>query len=167
MAQVELRDAHAEDAEAIARIYTHYILNSTATFHTEPVDEAERRAWMAERHPDYPTLVAVDGSEVCAWGALSRYSPRPGWNPTAEVAIYVAPDHTAQGIGPLLLGALIMRARELGLRTLVSQVAGGNEPSIAMAERAGFRKVGTLREVGLKLGERLDVVIMQLMLNEC
>lgn len=167
MALFEVRDARPEDAEEIARIYTHYILESVATFHTEPVDAAERLAWMEERHPRYPTMVVIEDERVRAWGALSRYAPRAGWDPSAEVAIYVSPDCVGQGMGPVLLDELVSRARDMQLHTLISQVVGGNEPSIAMAERSGFRVVGRLEEAGLKFGERLDVVIMQLMLGEC
>lgn len=165
MPEVNLRPACPDDAGAIARIYNHYILESTATFHTEPVDAAERAEWMVERGEAYPTLVAeVDGT-VCAWGALSAYRPRPAWHPTVEVAIYVAPEHTGRGIGPLLIDELLDRALENGYHSVVSQIVAGNEPSEAIAERSGFVEVGRLREAGLKFGQRLDVILMQHMLG--
>jgi phosphinothricin acetyltransferase len=164
--EARVRIARPEDAEAIARIYNHYILESTATFHTEPVDASERREWIAERGQAYPTLVAEQDRAVVAWGALSPYKSRPAWAPTVEVAIYVEPDHTGRGIGPMLMEELLAAARRLGYHSAVSQVVGGNDPSLAIAERAGFTETGRLREAGMKFGVRLDVVIMQLMLGE-
>lgn len=166
MSDAIVRPARPEDADAIARIYNHYILESTATFHTEPVNADERRAWMAERGEAYPTLVAEEDGTVCAWGGLSAYKARPAWAPTVEVAIYVQPDRTGRGIGPLLMDALLDQAVALGYHTAVSQIVGGNDPSVAIAARSGFTEVGRLREAGMKFGERLDVVLMQRMLGE-
>ena len=165
MPEVDLRPARPDDADAIARIYNHYILESTSTFHTEPVDAAERAAWMAERGDAYPTVVAEENGAVCAWGALSAYKPRPAWQPTVEVAIYVEPGHTGRGIGPLLMDDLLDRAAGLGYHSVVSQIVGGNGPSAVIAERSGFVEVGRVREAGLKFGQRLDVILMQRMLD--
>jgi phosphinothricin acetyltransferase len=164
--EARVRRARPEDAEAIAGIYNHYILHSTATFHTEPVDAAERAEWMAERGDAYPTMVAEEAGDVVAWGALSQYKSRPAWAPTVEVAIYVEPQHTGKGIGPRLMADLLAAARRSGYHSAVSQIVGDNEPSLTLAERAGFSEVGRLREAGVKFGRRLDVVIMQVMLDD-
>lgn len=66
------------------------------------------------------------------------------------------------GIGPQLLAALVEHGREAELHSLVSQIVSENEASLRMTERAGFERVGHLREVGFKQGRWLDVVIMQL-----
>jgi len=166
LSEIHVRTANADDADAIARIYNHYILESTTTFHTQPVDASERELWMAERGDVYPTIAAEEDGCVCAWGSLSRYVLRPGWDPTAEVSIYVDPAHTGCGIGSLLMDDLLARASQLGFHTVISQITGGNQPSVALAEKAGFRKAGVLREAGLKLGTRLDVTIMQLVLSD-
>ena len=42
----------------------------------------------------------------------------------------------------------------------------GNEVSVAMHEKTGFKHIGVMREVGLKFGRRLDVILMQLILPE-
>jgi phosphinothricin acetyltransferase len=44
-------------------------------------------------------------------------------------------------------------------------VAEGSHESIHLNERAGFVHVGTLKEVGRKFGQLLDVHIMQKMLD--
>lgn len=161
--QYLIRTAAANDAAPIAAIYNHYIRESVATFDTEPKTVDERLAWMAGREARHPVLVCEDDEgHVVAWGALSPYASRPAWSFTAEVAVYVAENRVGGGIGPQLLAALVEHGREAELHSLVSQIVSENEASLRMTERAGFERVGHLREVGFKQGRWLDVVIMQL-----
>jgi RimJ/RimL family protein N-acetyltransferase len=61
---------------------------------------------------------------------------------------------------------LIQEARRLGLHTILARVAEKSDASIRINESFGFKHVGTMKEVGLKFGRRLDVHLMQLMLDE-
>jgi phosphinothricin acetyltransferase len=45
-----------------------------------------------------------------------------------------------------------------------ARIAGDNAASVRLHERAGFALVGTMKEVGHKLGRWVDVRLMQLML---
>lgn len=156
-----IRGATTSDAAAIARIYNHYVEHSTATFDTEPKSVADRIEWIAERGATHPVFVTEIDGEVVAWGALSQYRSRNAWAGTAEVAVYVDVQRTGQGLGPALLERLVAEARRAGLHVLVSQIVADNVASLAMTQRAGFDRVGVMREVGNKFGEWLDVVIMQ------
>jgi phosphinothricin acetyltransferase len=53
----------------------------------------------------------------------------------------------------------------LGYHTLIARVAEGSEESLHLNARAGFVLVGTLKEVGRKFGQLLDVHILQKMLR--
>lgn len=147
-------------AEKIARIYNHYVLNSTATFDTEPGSVEQRIAWLDERGPRHPVFVAVVDGEVVGWGALSAYRDRPAWRHTAEVAVYLDPAFTGRGIGPLVLHRLIDAAREAELHVLMSQIVADNHASLALAQRAGFERVALLPEVGHKFGDWVDLVLL-------
>lgn len=161
------RRATVDDAGAIARIYNHYVVNSTATFDTEEKSVEERERWLSGRTEAHPVIVLVDDSGVVvAWGAISPYGGRPAWAPTVEVAVYVAPGMTGRGLGPLVLDRLVDAALDAGHHVLVSRIVSDNTASIAMATAAGFAHVGTLREVGRKFDRWLDVVIMQRILAE-
>lgn len=166
MNEVTVRPAVPDDAARIAEIYNHYVLNSTVTFDTDPKSVEDRRAWIAERSPAHPVVVLEDeGGTVVAWGALSPHSDRHAWRHTVEIATYVAHDHTGRGLGPRVLADLIARARESGHHVIVSRIVAGNEASLKSVERAGFERVGVMREVGCKFGRWLDVVIQQLVLD--
>ena len=161
---VVLRTAELADAAAIEAIYRPYVLASTATFDIEPPGLEARQAWLTDRAPQHPVVVAEADGGVIGWGSLSEYRSRAGWRLTAEIAVYVAEDERSSGVGSALVAELVDRGRTAGLHAIVSQIVAGNEPSIRLAERAGFVRVGSLREVGLKFDRWLDVEILELIL---
>ncbi len=159
-----VRRATLGDARTISDIYNHYIVNSSATFDTETKSVGERIAWLVEHGDAHPVLVAESAGEVVGWGSLSPFRERPAYRHTVELGVYVAPEHTGSGIGRALTEALIEAARRAGHHVVVSQIVSENLPSIKLAERAGFRPVGTMHEVGRKFERWLDVLIMELVL---
>ncbi len=165
MSDIIIRPAIESDAAAIARIYNHYILTSTATFDTAEKSPEDRVEWLRARTDAHPVFVAESGSEVIGWAALSPYRERPAWRHTCEVAVYLDHGTVGKGLGGRLLDRVIEAAREVGHHVLLSQIVGGNFASIKMTERAGFQRVGTIRECGRKFDRWLDVVIMELVLG--
>ena len=160
--EVTVRPARAEDAGAIAAIYNHYVLTSTATFDTEPKSAEDRRRWLVERDPRHPVLVAEREGLVLGWASLGPWNPRPAYRNTAEVGVYVAADEHGRGVGGRLVRQVIEAARAGGLHALIGQIVAGNEPSLQMSRTVGFELVGTLREVGHKFGRWLDVVVLEM-----
>lgn len=169
---MDVRPATPSDCPDIARIYNDAILNTTATFDTEPKSLEDRREWFCAHGPDRPVLVAVErraegggeGGGTVGWAAASDWSDRPAYSPTAEVAVYVDAAHRGKGVGSRLLAELIEAARAAGVHVLLAQIVEGNEVSVRLHERQGFSRVGVLEEVGCKFGRRLDVLVMQKLL---
>lgn len=160
-----VRLAIPSDLEFIVAIYNEAVLNTTASFDLEPVTVQSRADWFAN-HQDtrYPLLVAEADGEVMGWASLSPWAPRKAYGGTAENSIYVSPSSQGSGVGSKLLRELIRRARDAELHTIVARVADGNPASLRLHERAGFVKIGTMREVGHKFGRFIDVDMLQLML---
>ena len=160
---VALRDASEADAAAIQRIYAHHVRVGTASFEEEPPtsDEiAARRA--AVMGAGLPYLVAELDGAVVGYAYATSYRPRPAYRYTLEDSVYVAPGMHRRGIGGALLGALIARCETGPWRQLIAVIGdSGNADSIGLHARFGFRHVGTLENVGFKLGRWLDTVIMQ------
>ena len=74
----------------------------------------------------------------------------------------MAPDFCVRGLGTRLLGELIARCEAAGARQMLAVIGdSANHGSVRLHTRHGFAPVGTMREVGLKFGRWLDVVIMQ------
>jgi GNAT superfamily N-acetyltransferase len=79
-----------------------------------------------------------------AWYRLfTRDDPGYGFvdEQTPEISIAVVPNRRGHGHGSQLLEALIERARQEGYKSLSLSVEPDN-PSLALYERFGFRKVG-------------------------
>ena len=136
---------------------------STATFDLEPETVAARERWLAAESTRLCLVGELEG-RVVAWTALVRWSARAGYDHSAEAAIYVAATCRRGGVGRTLVEAALTAAPSLGVHAVIAQICTENEPGLALAARLGFAPVGTLREVGLKFGRRLDVTICQRLL---
>ncbi|WP_132387164.1 GNAT family N-acetyltransferase [Novosphingobium sp. PhB165] len=163
-------DARLDDAAAVAQIYAHYVLESTATFETEPPSEAEtRRRIAATLEAGYPFVLVRDGGEtgrVIGFGFAHRYGPRVGYRYSVETTIFVEPTSVGRGIGGTLLGAVLAQCEARGFRQAFAVIAESEPASVVLHARAGFRPVGTLAGAGWKHGKWLDVFIMQRQLDE-
>lgn len=162
---VLIRPAGEQDLAAITAIYNDAILHTTATFDTEPKSVEEQRRWLESHGPRFPILVAELDGTIAGWGSLGAWSDRCAYRDTAETSFYVGPEFRGRGIGRALKQALIDEARRLEFHSLIARVAEGSAASLHLNESLGFRRVGTLRHVGFKFGRRLDVHILQLMLQ--
>ncbi len=163
--ECKIRRAELHDLESITEIYNEAILNTTATFDTEPKNLDTQRGWFDAHDERYPILIAEIKGQVVGWAALTRWSDRTAYEDTAETSSYVAGMYRGQGIGWNLKQALIAEARHRGFHTLIARVAEGSEASLRLNQRAGFVLIGTMKEVGRKFGRRLDVHILQKMLD--
>lgn len=162
---MEIRDAIPADAVAIAAIYNQGIEDRVATLETVLRDADERRAWLDERGPRHPVLVAVDGGAVLGWGSLNRFNPRPAYDTVVDFSVYVERASRGTGIGGQLLRSLEERARSIGYHKMVLAALPTNAAGMRLYERHGFRTVGTYREQGLLDGAWVDVIVMEKILT--
>lgn len=158
-----VRASRAEDVPAFTAIYAEFVRTGTASFELEPPNAGEmarRRAAILEA--GLPHLVATLDGRVAGYGYAGPYRPRPAYAYTVEDSVYVAQWAQRRGVGRTLLAALIERCAALGKRQMAAVIGdSANRASIALHERLGFRRVGTLRDVGRKHGRWLDTVLMQ------
>ena len=162
---VTIRPAVRDDLGDIAAIYNHEIVNSTATFDLEPPTLAYWEARLASDHPGDHLLVAVDADDDVVGYAYSwSYRPRPAYELTRETSIYLDPSVRGHGIGGRLYPALLDVMAAAGVHTAVALVALPNPGSVALHRACGFGHVGTMREVGYKFDQWVDVEWYQRML---
>jgi phosphinothricin acetyltransferase len=155
---MRLRHATPQDAAAIAAIYNHAVMNTTASFDTIPKSIEDRASWLTGRHERHPVIVAEDGDAIAGWGALSPYSERPAYDATVEISVYVAESHHRLGIGSAITRELLALAPSVGLHVILARICTENVSSIRMVESLGFAEAGTMHEVGRKFDRWLDVV---------
>lgn len=163
-----IRDASDADAAAIAAIYNHAVIHTTAIWNDQQVDAANRVAWMGDRRKlGYPVLVAVDeAGEVVGYAAFGDWRAFDGYKYTVEHSVYVRHDRRGGGIGRSLMRTLIERARVLGKHVMVAAIEAGNEGSIALHLSLGFQRTGLMPQVGTKFGRWLDLAFLQLQLDQ-
>jgi len=175
MANVTIRLATVADAEEIRAIYNHEVLHTTATFDLVPRTLAEQQEWLQARSGAFAAIVAVDeppapgvadvrGGPVVGFGSLSPYKERAAYRTSVEDSVYVRRDRPRQGIGRLLLTALLDVASSSGFHTVFARIEASGAASRALHARCGFDLVGVERETGRKFNKWLDVALMQRLL---
>lgn len=162
-----IRDALETDLPALRDIFNDAVLNTTAIWMDNVVDLANRQAWFAARaQQGYPILVAENAAgEVVGYASFGDWRPFDGFCNTVEHSVYVRADQRGNGLGPLLMAALIERAKACGKHVMVAAIESGNVASIRLHERLGFITTGQMPQVGRKFGRWLDLTFMQLILT--
>jgi L-amino acid N-acyltransferase YncA len=156
-ARMEIRPMEPSDWPAVKAIYEQGIATRQATF--EPVAPAWG-AWDAG-HLDGHRLVAERDREVVGWAALSPVSRRACYAGVVEDSVYVSETARGQGIGRMLLGALVEGADQAGLWTIQTSIFPENVASVELHRRCGFRVVGTRERIGQLDGVWRDTVLME------
>ena len=166
---VQVRDAEAEDAHAIAAIYAWHVLHGRASFEEVPptVDEMRQRINTVTSQ-GVPWLVALYRGIVVGFCYATHYRARTGYRYTIEESIYVEASTPGRGFGSALLSALIARSEEGPWRQMIAIVGDGpnNAGSLRLHKKHGFEVAGQLRSVGYKKGDWRDTLILQRPLNE-
>lgn len=161
---IHIRKAKLEDLPSLVQIYNHAILHTTATFDLKPLTVEKRKSWFFRHTSSHPLYVAELNGQVLGYCGILPYSEKAAYAKTVELSIYLHPQAQGKGIGSKLLKFMIERARFLGYHTILSGITAGNEASIKLHERFGFKKVAHFKEVGYKFGQWLDVYFYQLIL---
>jgi phosphinothricin acetyltransferase len=145
------------DWPGVAAIYAEGIATGVATFETAVPEYA---AWDAAHLPGQRLVARLDGA-LAGWAALAAVSARAAYAGVAEETIYIAGTARGQGLGGVLLDALVASSEAAGIWTLQAAIFAENRASIALHERSGFRVVGTRERIGALQGIWRDVVLME------
>ncbi|QNN52251.1 GNAT family N-acetyltransferase [Nocardioides mesophilus] len=163
---VTIRPADEDDLHDIATIYAHEVANSIATFDLEPPTLAYWQEKLAGRHAGDHLLVAVDSDDDVVGYAYSwSFRPRPAYELSRETSIYLDPSVRGKGVGRLLYPALLEEMAASGVHTAVALIAQPNPGSVRLHKAVGFQHVGSMREVGFKFDQWIDVEWYQKMLG--
>jgi phosphinothricin acetyltransferase len=160
-----IRPATANDSDAIARIYNHYVLNTAITFEEHAVSPQQ----MAERigevvSASLPWLVAEQAGQVVGFAYATKWKVRSAYRFSVESTIYLEQGVTGQRLGNQLYEALFSLLKERGVHVVIGGIALPNPASIAIHEKFGLKKVAHFEEVGFKFNQWLDVGYWQVTL---
>lgn len=154
---MNIRSCETTDITAICEIYNYYILNTVITFEENPVDAAEMQKRVDTNTLLYPWLVYEEDGKILGYAYACKWKDRSAYKYTAEVTVYLHPEHCNKGIGKLLYQELIEQLAAKHIHVLLACIATPNEASEKIHERLGFHKVAHFRETGFKFGRWLDV----------
>ncbi len=152
------------DVDAITGIYNDYVLNSTATFETTPIDKKEMQERISQFSTHYPYLVYEVNGEVAGFCYAHPWKMKAAYQPTLETTVYLSPQYIGQGIGRQLMQQLIQVCKNRGYRALIACITEDNERSIAFHQALGFKQVSHFEHVGMKFGHWIGVKDYELLL---
>ncbi len=145
----------------IVGIYNAAIPAGQSTADIEPVSVDARRAWFSGHSEQRrPLLVYEIGGQIAAWVSFEDFYGRPAYRYTAELSIYIAPEHQGRRLGRQLLSDALARGPELGIKSLVGYVFAHNEPSMRLLRSFGFQEWGRLPDIAEIGGSEYSLCIM-------
>lgn len=161
MTSILIRDATIIDLPTIVKIYNAAIPGQQATADLEPVSVESRMTWFKQHNTmSYPIWVAQLGDQVVGWLSLQLFYGRAAYAKTAEVSVYIDPNHQGKGIGKKLVEHMLKGCSNLDLNTLVCFIFAHNLPSLNLFQTFGFESWGYLPQVALMNESPRDLVIL-------
>lgn len=146
MSGVLIRALTAADWVSVESIYREGIATGNATF------EADPPTWSAfdSGKLTLGRLVAQDtAGSVIGWVAASPVSSREVYRGVVEHSVYVGNQARGHGVGAALLDSFLDAADSAGVWTVQSSIFPENPASLALHDRAGFRRVGHRERIAL------------------
>ncbi|CAN5126155.1 N-acetyltransferase family protein [Frigoribacterium sp. UYMn621] len=162
--EYSIRDARLEDMPDVREIYNHYVANSTVTFDETPLTlRATRSKFQHLQKLGMPYLVAESPSQqILGYAYVYPWKEKAAYRYTVENSIYLRAASTGKGLGKVLMGELISRSKQAGLKEIIAVIADrGAEASIKMHQDFGFKEIGRMGKVGFKFERWLGTVLMQ------
>jgi L-amino acid N-acyltransferase YncA len=158
---LQFRHATLEDLPKIIDIYNSTIASRMVTADTEPVTIDSRLSWFHEHGAKHrPLYVITEQDQIAGWISFQSFYGRPAYNGTAEISIYIDQSFRGKGIGRIAMEKAILECPELGIHTVLGFIFGHNVPSLALFEKFGFEKWGTLPKVAVLDQIERDLIIV-------
>ena len=162
MSSVLIVAATKNDIPQILDIVNHYIENDTCIYDLEPRSLEKQLEWFDNQtSKNHPVLVAKIDNQLIGFASYSQFRPKVGYQYCMEHSVYVDHEAKGNGVGKLLLQALIKIAEEQNIHTLIGGIDADNESSVEFHKQFEFKIVGRMNEVGYKFDRWLDLVWMQ------
>lgn len=150
-----------EHVDQALEIYNYYIAHSTATFSVEPLktEEFEKLAFTGLER--FKSFAMMEEGKVIGYGLLNRYKPREAYDRTAEITVYLDKDYHGHGYGKACINHLEAFAKDHDFRAILAVICAENKASIKLFQSFDYFECAHFREVGVKFGRVLDVVIYE------
>jgi L-amino acid N-acyltransferase YncA len=156
-----MRLAVKSDLPAIVAIYNSTVSTRQSTADTVEVSVDSREEWFRQHTPDKrPLMVHEQDGRIIAWVSFQSFYGRPAYDHTAEISIYISPEHRGKGLGKALLGEALSMTPSLNIKIVVGFVFSHNEPSLRLLKSFGFESWGRLPNVAEMDGKEYSLSIL-------
>jgi phosphinothricin acetyltransferase len=164
-ARAFVRPSRDDDVPAMLAIYRYHIAHGVGDLgdyepdHLDVEDLKRRRKNMRTRR--LPHVVAERGGDIVGYAYAVPFRKRPAYRYVVKHSIYVRHDTQHEGIGRMLLVALVDACAAGDYRQMIGYIDGANAASLRLHEACGFREVGRLPTIAYKFGHWAYSVIVQ------
>lgn len=150
-------------AAAILEIFNHAILTSTALYDYQPRPLESMSNWFAgKRASQFPVVgIEDDNGTLLGFASYGTFRAWPAYKYSVEHSIYIHQQHRGKGLGQQLLTEIIHQAEQQQKHVLIAGIDTDNSVSIALHEKNGFVRSGTLTQVAWKFDRWLDLGFWQ------
>ena len=152
---------------AILEIFNEAILNSTALYDYRERDIGSMGPWFAAKRIGNFPVIGLENSQgkLLGFASYGTFRAWPAYKYSVEHSIYIHPQHRGQGLGKVLLDAIIEEAKRRQVHTLIGGIDATNAASIALHTQAGFIEAGIIKQAAYKFDRWLDLAFYQLILS--
>lgn len=167
MEQTMIRTVTKQDATSIAKIYNHYIENTTITFEEiciSSVDISERIQKVI--NAQLPWLVIEKNGVLLGYAYATPWKERSAYRFSVEVSVYLSLQAQGKGFGSKLYHALFAELRKLPIHAVLAGISLPNPASIALHEKLGMAQVAHFPQIGRKFDQWLDTVYWQIIFDQ-
>jgi phosphinothricin acetyltransferase len=158
--EISFEPLSLKHGEEVMDIYNYYIEHSLTAYpgKTLPYEFFNKLLDMTKDYPAYTIKVA---DHIAGFCFLHAYNPLSSFKECAEITCFLDNDWTGKGIGRVALDRLEADARQMGIRTLLANIAATNTRSLAFHLKHGFKQCGRFEKILKKKGKRTDIIWMQ------
>ncbi len=166
----EIRPARPDDLPDIVAISNWAAKHTAANFAVEPETLDAWEVEWRDTHEMYPWFVAVQCAtptsptprpqgtgRIVGFAKASPWKGRCAYRWTAEVTVYVHPDHQGRGIARALYDKLMPTLKAQGYHTLLAGITTPNPASVHLHESFGFQRAARFERLGWKFDRWHDV----------
>lgn len=159
------RSAVASDAPHVVALWNRMIRETLWTFTTaeKSVEGIAAQIAAAAQGPSGFFVAEVEGV-LAGFVTYAQFRNGPGYARSMEHSIIVDDSLGLRGVGRALMAVAEEDARAKGHGTMVAGVSSANPRGRAFHEAIGYSYVGTMKRVGYKWDQWLDLHLLQKLL---
>ena len=166
MFEVKISWATAQEASAIAEIYTPIVRDTAISFETEVPSSSEIAKRIKDISSSNPYIVAKVEGEIAGYAYSVDFRTRKAYQFTKEATVYVHKGFRKMGLATLLYDQLFELLKFQGVVKVMAVVTIPNDKSVRFHEKYGFQLSGTVRRCGYKYDQFWDVSFYEKEISE-